>query len=250
MADKIYNLPAGTVSKKTHPAERQDGKTGELAFGYQGALGAWLKFDSSGRHSDERIVEICKAWRAEHPAIVQLWYDLQDAAINAVNDPGLVAQLTQCDVGFEVVDEWLSMILPSGKRLWYYNPMLVSAMPQWHQPATKPACRAGTCSCEPRAQLAYMSQKNGQWKRVRTYGGKLTENLVQATSREIMMPAAVRLEEAGYPVILTVYDEAVTEPPIGFGSKEELEAIMAIMPEWAAGWPITVDAWEGDRYLK
>ena len=76
MGDKIYNFPEGTVTKATHPIERQDGKTGELAFGYQGALGAWLKFDSSGRHTDERILEICKAWRAGHPMIVGLWRGL------------------------------------------------------------------------------------------------------------------------------------------------------------------------------
>src|ERR1700676_2136375 len=55
MGDKIHGLPPGTVTKATHPKERQDGKTGELAFGYQGALNAWLKFDDSGRHTDERI---------------------------------------------------------------------------------------------------------------------------------------------------------------------------------------------------
>ncbi len=88
------------------------------------------------------------------------------------------------------------------------------------------------------------------WRRVRTYGGKLTENVTQATSREIMMPAALRLEEAGYPLILTVYDEAVTEPPKDFGSAEELKEIMSIMPDFAATWPITVDAWSGERYRK
>ncbi|KKK79305.1 hypothetical protein LCGC14_2834840, partial [marine sediment metagenome] len=110
MADKIYQLPFGTVTKKTHPQERQDGKTGELAFGYQGALGAWLKFDSSGRHSDERIIEICKAWRAEHPNIVRFWYNLQEAAIAAVTYPGAIYHANA--IGFEIQDEWLSMILP------------------------------------------------------------------------------------------------------------------------------------------
>jgi DNA polymerase len=251
MADKIYNLPSGTVTKQTHPQERQDGKTGELAFGYQGALGAWLKFDSSGRHTDERIVEICKAWRAEHPAIVSFWYAMQRAAVAAVKAPGVVQAVGSSGVAFETVDEWLSMILPNGKRIWYYGPHLVMGMPPWHKPATEEDCREGKCDCKPQSQLAYMAQKSGQWKRVRTYGGKLTENCVQATSRELLQPAARRLEAAGYPVILTVYDEVVTETPDSDRyNQAELVKIMSVMPEWAADWPITVDPWEGERYRK
>ena len=177
---------------------------------------------------------------------------MEEAAITAIENPGLVVHVdgAAAPIAFEIVDEWLSMILPGGKRIWYYNPMLVSAMPQWHRPETREACRAGDCNCQPRAQVSYMSQKNGQWKRVRTYGGKFTENVTQATRREIMMPAALRLEEAGYPIILIPYDEAVTEPPQDFGSAEELKEIMAIMPEFAETWPITVDAWSGERYRK
>ena len=249
MADKIYNFAPGTVTKATHPMERQDGKTGELAFGYQGALGAWLKFDNSGRHSDERIIEICKAWRAEHPMIVALWKGLQAASIEAVATPGKTTGYRE--IGFQVVDEWLSMILPNGKRIWYFDPQLRSAMPKWHNPAKEEACKDGSCGHRPQAQLTYMAQKEGQWKRVTTYGGKLTENACQATSREILMPAALRAEKAGYAPILTVYDEVVAEVPKGFGSKHEFEDIMRGPAEdWYADWPINVDAWEGDRYKK
>ena len=97
--------------------------------------------------------------------------------------------------------------------------------------------------------------KTGQWRRVFTYGGKLTENAVQATSREILVPAMHRVRKewdiGKTPIILTVYDEIVCEVPEGFGSKKELEEIMAVSPgDWAAGWPISVDAWEGNRYRK
>lgn len=177
MADKIYGLEPGTVTKATHPVERQDGKTGELAFGYQGALGAWLNFDSSGRHTDERIIEICKAWRAEHPQTVALWAGLQSAAIAAVStrEP---QSFTPAGRGyraitFEVVDEWLTMVLPNGKRLWYWKPELRMKMPQWHQPTSKTKCAAGTCDCQPRLQLCYKAQKEGQWRTIYTYGGKL-----------------------------------------------------------------------------
>lgn len=250
MADKIYNLPPGTVTKKTHPQERQDGKTGELAFGYQGALGAWVKFDRSGRHSDERIIEICRAWRAEHPAIVSFWRGLEDAAIEAVRHPER-QESSYRSIGFEMQDEWLSMILPNDKRIWYFKPQLRVAMPRWHQPAVKDDCAAGTCRCKPRPQLTYMSQKEGQWKRVSTYGGKLAENATQATAREILKPAERRAKAAGYHVILGVYDEIISEVPKDFGSTEEFTAIMMDSPGlWAKDWPISVDTWAGPRYKK
>ena len=249
MADKIYNLPPGTVTKKTHPLERQDGKTAELAFGYQGALNAWLKFDSSGRHTDERIIEICKAWRAEHPMVVKLWAGLEWAAIEAIrtgqrHDYRLI--------GFEVVDDWLSMIGPDGKRIWYYKPELRAAMPRWHEPELKEDCAKGTCNCKPKPQITYMAQKFGQWVRTSTYGGKLTENICQFVSRQYLAPAQLAVEKAGYPVILTVYDEILAEAPIGFGSKEEFEHIIETSAggEWSKGWPIRVEAWEGSQYKK
>jgi DNA polymerase len=248
MGDKIYGLPPGTVTKKTHPTERQDGKTGELAFGYQGALGAWLKFDNSGRHTDERIIEICKAWRAEHPAIVDLWRNLETEALDAVRHK---RETGYRQIGFDVVDEWLAMILPDGKLIWYRDPEIRHGMPNWHKPAEKEECRAGTCDCRPVPKLTYMAQKEGQWKRVSTYGGKLTENATQATARQRLVPSMLRLKRAGYPLILSVYDEIVAEVPNGFGSIEEFAAIMREPAgDWDADWPIDVDVWEGDRYKK
>lgn len=244
LGDKAFKARFGT--------ERQDGKTGELAFGYQGALGAWLKFDSSGRHTDERIIEICKSWRGEHPAIANyndgFWVSLNRAAIDAVDHPGETTWARE--VGFQIVDEWLSMILPNGKRIWYREPDLRMKMPNWHKPAEKEKCRLGTCGCQPEPYLTYMSQKEGQWKRVNTYGGKLCENAVQATSREILVPAMLRARDAGYHIIMSVYDEIVAEVPKGFGSKEEFIEIMSERPDFARDWPISVDAWVGKRYRK
>lgn len=249
MADKIYGWPAGTVSKATHPAERFDGKTGELAFGYQGALGAWLKFDNSGRHSDERIIEICKAWRAEHPAIVALWRGLEASAIRATKHVGEVVRYNA--LAFQVIDEWLSMILPDGKRIWYYEPQLAAGRPVWCKPDVHEKCRDGECDHDEVMKLTYMAQKEGQWRRVNTYGGKLTENACQAVSRQILVPAMLRAEEAGYDIILSVYDEIVCEVAKDFGSIEEFTAIMTgPLPDWCRDWPISVDAWEGERYKK
>ena len=248
MGDKIHGLAPGTVTKETHPAERQDGKTGELAFGYQGNLGAWLKFDNSGRHTDVRIREICRTWRAEHPATVALWRGLEDAALEALRTG---SRQEFRDIGFEKIDEWLTMRLLNGKRLWYRDPKLVSVMPPWHKPLTEPACIEGMCDCEPRQQVSYMAQKFGHWTRCYGYGGKWTENYIQALSREILQHAVVLLEKAGYPIILTVYDEPIAEVPnSGFWDTEEFSKIMCDVPAFAQGWPIKVDTWSGERYKK
>jgi DNA polymerase len=248
MGDKIHRLAPGTVSKSTHPQERQDGKTGELAFGYQGALGAWLKFDNSGRHSDARIIEICRSWRSEHPETVALWAGLQAASIRATR---LGTREVYKNLSFEVVDEWLTMILPNGKRLWYWKPQIKVVPPRWCRPEKEEACALGTCNHTPIPQLSYMAQKEGQWLRVSTYGGKLTENACQAVSREILVPATLRAEEAGYMPVLTVYDEIVVEVPEDFGSIDEFKLLMAgPLPDWCVDWPVSVDAWEGQKYRK
>jgi len=248
-ADKIYKFPLGTVTKETHPEERQDGKTCELAFGYQGALGAWRKFDTSDRHSDEAVMDICKTWRTQHPAIKDFWWGLNGAAMEALESKEKVYYR---NVGFERVDEWLSMILPNGKRIWYFDPEIRMAKPMWHQPDKKKACKDGSCDCYSQLVFTYMSQKEGQWKRVNTYGGKLAENVTQAVSREILVSAMLRAEDAGYPVILSVYDEILCEVQNGQGSITEFEEIMktpGANEPWL-DWPIGVEAWEGGRYKK
>ncbi len=233
--------------KHQYPDERFDGKTGELAFGYQGGLGAWRNFDNSDKHTDERVNEIKDAWREKHPAIKQFWYDLEAAAVECV---GRNVETEARDISFKRIDEWLAMRLPNGKRIWYWWPELRLTDPPWHDPEEWEDCAEGTCRCEPRNQLTYMAQKEGQWKRVSTYGGKLAENATQATSREILVPAMLGLRDAGYPIILSVYDEVVAEPKIGWGSVKEFAEIMLDVPRWAEEYPINVDVWEGDRYKK
>jgi DNA polymerase bacteriophage-type len=256
MADKIHKLPPGTVGKFTHPAEYKDGKTAELAFQYRGALNAWLKFDNSGRHSDQRILQICRAWRAENPAITSSWPALENAMLEAVWHPG--RETTARGIGFVTDDDMLAMILPDGKHIWYFKPEVRPAMPQWHRPldefdldgAPNP-CFHGACTCKPRPQVSYMAQKTGQWRRVFTHGGKVFENACQAVSRQILKPAEKRLAKAGYSLILDVYDEIIADGPRDFGSCAEFEALMNISAgKWCADWPIRAEAWEGQRYKK
>lgn len=247
-ADKIYKLAPGTVTKKTHPKERQDGKIGELAFGYEGGVGAWLNFDNSGRHTEEGINKIKDGWRAEHPQTKKFWRGLSDASIEAVLFPG--KETGYNDIAFQTVDEWLTMILPDGKRIWYRDPEVRSMRPHWHSPETRVECAVGECECGFLPHLTYKAQKFGQWRRVGTYGGKLTENACQAVSRQILYPALKRIRAAGYRPILSVYDEIVSEDPLDFGSDAEFKGLMEIRPDFCKSWPIKAEVWSGGRYKK
>src|SRR3546814_761873 len=101
--------------------------------------------------------------------------------------------------------------------------------------------------------LTYMGRDNklgGAWGRIRTYGGMLTENVVQAIARDLMAEAMIRVEKAGYPIVLTVHDEIIAETDENFGSEEEFHHLMAASPPWATDCPIAVEGGTIRRYQK
>lgn len=242
-AQKLLGRP---VNKKDHPADRQTwGKVPELAFGYMGGVGAWRNFDKTKPHDtkfvpDEKVEEIKNTWRDEHPMTKKMWWELERAAINAVKHPG--RRYSYRYISFETVHnkagDWLTMILPNGRRLWYYRPWVDEGMMPWGKMKEQLHCWGKD------------SKHQGRWMAITLSPGILTENAVQAISRDIMIEAMIRVEKAGYPVILTVHDEVVTEPDENFGSLEEFEDLMLIPPVWLVGCPIGVAGWIGNRYKK
>lgn len=235
-ADKVFGYRV--EGKKTHPRERQVGKTCELAFGYQGGVGAWRNFDSSDRYTDEEVDAFKQAWRDGHPGICDkengLWYKYERAAVATAyrKQPHSVGPIE-----FALEDDWLTIRLPSGRKLWYFKPEVRIALTPWDTEQLK---------------LSYMQQRDGQWKRVDTYGGKITENIVQAISRDILVPATFKAERYRHPVILTIYDEIVTEPLERDADPELLRQIMCDVDPWVKELdiPIAADPWIGTRYRK
>jgi DNA polymerase len=242
-SDDIYCATASqifqrTITKKEDKTERQVGKTCELAFGYQGAVGAWRNFDRSDKYSDEEVTKFKNSWRERHPGTVSLWWDMQSAAVNAVQ----TGRPTGCrSVLFDTVKDnagnWLVCVLPNGRSLWYYEPVIEEV----------------TRGSRTDYQLTYMGRDNkrgGAWGRVRSYGGMLVENIVQAISRDLMAEAMIRVEQKKYPIVITVHDEIIAEVKKDHGSIEEFAELMSIVPDWAKGCPVGVSKDVVTRYMK
>ena len=231
-AAKILGKPYEAITKD----ERQSpGKISVLACGYQGGAGAVRKFGGEGMTDDEITEKIVRPWRDAHPATTAFWRGLEEACMSAVRDPGRGYYCRA--IGFRVQDNFLVCRLPSGRLLYYYDPKVIPTKTSW----------GDIKECVTYMTVDSMTKK---WVRTNTYGGKLAENVTQAICRDLMAEAMLRIEEAGYPIVLTVHDELVCEVPEGFGSVEEFCEIMCKVPAWAKGFPIKAEGWRGKRYRK
>jgi DNA polymerase bacteriophage-type len=223
---KIFGLPAEQA--------RSPGKTGDLAFGFMGGQGAWQKLAPTGDTSTEEEVKRRKqAWRNAHRATVRFWYDLNRAAVRAVEQPG--AEATIRALTFCCDDSFLRLKLPSGRMLAYPFPRLITN--ERGDPV-----------------VVFMDNQIGKWVECRhglgAYGGTWIENAVQAVARDLFAAAMPRLEAAGYGIVLHVHDEIVAEVPNDFGSADEFLRIITTAPNWADGLPIAAKVREGERFCK
>jgi DNA polymerase len=246
----MYCITAGRILGK-HPTEigKPDrlvyGKVPELALGYQGGVGAFLTMGVNyGVKLEKAVVEkIRDDWRAANPKIKSLWHDLEHCAIRAVQDPGSTWRIAD-KLAFRKAGSFLFMRLPSGRFLAYAYPEIREKEMPWIDERTgKPVVKEA---------LSYMGVNSytRRWERCWAYGGLLAENATQAAARDFLADAMPRVEAAGYPIIMTVHDEIVSEVDEGFGSWEEMAEIMTTLPAWGADCPIAADGWQGARYRK
>jgi DNA polymerase len=237
-----------------HHEDRKLGKTAVLSSGYGGWIGAWINFKANEFLTEEQIKAAILAWRTASPAIVEFWggqtrgryghmkqyYGLEGAGIQAIMKPG--EPFTYRSISYVVINDVMYCTLPSGRKITYHRPRLA--------PSTR-AYRENTLEITFEGWNSNPKQGKVGWIRMSTYGGKLTENVVQAVARDILAYAIVALEAAGYPVVMHVHDEIVVEVPECFGSVEEVERIMSTMPAWASDWTIKArGGWRAKRYAK
>jgi DNA polymerase len=181
---------------------------------------------------EEELMPLVKAWRAANSNIEKFWGDVEKAAMASVRKKTVVS--LQEGLEFSTEDGILFIRLPSGRRLAYAKAAVITSASGF------------------KSKLTYegLNQDTKQWVRLSTYGGKLVENIVQATARDCLAEAMLRLEEAGYKIVLHCHDEVVLEVPNGFGSLEEVQDIMATPISWAKGLPLRAEAFESGYYRK
>jgi DNA polymerase len=245
-AAKITGIPFDEFIKHKettgshHPLRKKIGKLAELASGYQGGLGAWKQFGAGEFMTDDEIQTNVKAWRAASPAIVNFWEGLENAAKYAIQNPGSWQQYR--GIYYIVEADVLYCRLLSGRTLAYHRPRLIPDTLPWGKKVLK-ITFMGWNSDSSKGPVGWMERD--------TYGGKLCENVVQATANDVLRHAMPLVERAGYPIVLHVHDEIVSEVPKGSGSIEEYESLMATLPAWCADWPIKASGgWRGKRYRK
>lgn len=240
-----------SIWKSTTDEEKVSAKRAVGAYKAKKAGDPEILDDASARAAD--IIK--QRWRASNNHTVKFWDKIESAAIAAVerwNSPlpeaekrdlwgkdwarvpcGRVTYYCQGRGS----QKFLMCELPSGRCIAYHRPKIQKKKTPWG--AMKPVL-----------QYWGTNSQSGKYICMDAYGGLLTENIVQAVSRDLMAEAMLRLEDAGYPTIFTVHDEDVAQVNKGFGSVAEFEGIMEQPPEWAHGLPIKVEAWRGERYRK
>ncbi len=253
-----YARSFGVSVESVDEDQRQIGKVQELSFGYQGGAGAVAKFSPS---TPRAVSEEWKdAWRAVHPQVVAYWRAVQGAAIAAVQSPNMVYSVGAKgrEVRWRKAGSFLWCRLPSGRALCYPYPEIRTdprfGSPQLTFKAVPSDLEWSTYSAAKRdgtENTTSIVDDPGNEKgfcRVSTYGGRLTENIIQAICADILGDALLRFERAGHKVVLHIHDEIEVESDDL--SVEDFATIMAETPVWAANFPIAVKCWRGQRYQK
>lgn len=226
-ASQMFHVPVEKNGINGHL--RQKGKIAELALGYGGSVGALKSMGAlSLGVAENELKPLVDAWRLSNPKIVKLWWDIDRAAKLCVktrqptNSYGII---------FTYQSGLLFVRLPSGRQLVYVKPMM----------------GVNSFGSESVTYEGIGEQK--KWLRLETYGPKLVENIVQATARDLLAEAMIRLTAAGYKIVMHVHDEVVVEAPSG-SSLEDICTIMAQQPKWAKGLLLRADGYVCDFYKK
>lgn len=231
-AAQMFHVPIESV---THGSDlRKKGKVAQLACGYQGGVGALSAMDKKGDIPEEEKQGLIDSWRAANPNIVKFWYDTESNFKKAIKNPGVTVDGPK-GIKFKMVKDTLFIKLPSGRNI-AYN-------------------KASIRTKGMRDQIVYMgtNQETKRWELTETYGGKIVENIVQATARDCLGYAMLALAKEGYMPQFHIHDEVVIE--VNKDTKEEdLNRIKDIMSlkdlEWKSGLNLKAEGYTTDYYMK
>lgn len=229
LATAIYKRE---ITKKD-TAERQLGKEGILGGGF--GMGFKKFIETCAKKgieiSEEMAKLVIKTYRTEHAPVPKMWSNVEKAAIAAVLNPTKRYSVNRTKWFMD--GKFLMCQLPSGRCLAYYGAEVRYERNKFGQR-------------QPKLYHWDVHPKTKKWVLRATWGGVLTENVVQATARDIMMVGKESAEDAGYEILFTVHDEELTENETG--TLSEFTQLMSKVPEWCPELPIKVEAWTGERY--
>jgi len=227
-ASKMFKVPV--VKHGVNGHLRQQGKVAELALGYGGGEGAIKSMDKGGVIPPKDIPGIISSWRSASPNIVKLWRKYEKAAAYVIESYGRVRV---GKVWFRYAGGNLFIKLPSGRNICYYGARLSEAN-GWGK-----------------KDIEYhgVNQNTRKWEATKTYGGKLTENVIQAIARDCLAVKLMEAERRGYKVVAHVHDEMIIEAPKDL-DMNEVDALMAEPIDWAEGLPLIGGTYECEYYKK
>lgn len=235
---KMFNVPISAITKGS--VLRDKSKISELALGYEGSLGALKRMGGERMGlSDTEMMSLVRKWRSANPAIVDMWKEIDEASKEAVRYQRPVS-CTCRNIIFDCNGEFMTIQLPSGRKLFYYGPKFKDKKIGRSTMPTRVLCYQGVV------------QETKQWGEIDTYGGKLTENIVQAISRDLLGNSMLNLEANDYHPVCHIHDEVLCEVPEENAQAyyEEMASIMGTPPEWASDLPLRADGYTTPFYLK
>ena len=235
-ASQMFHVPVEKI-KKGNPeySLRQKGKVATLALGYQGGTSALIAMGALNMGlTEEELPDIVLRWRNANRRIVDLWYSIEQAALKVMQtaEPQAINGLIFALEGDMLYGQcFLTVRLPSGRKLFYPKPFL-----QENQFGKM-------------ALHYYSTGSNKKWGVESTYGGKMTENIVQAIARDCLAETLKRIEDKGLHVVFHVHDEVIIDAPEET-TVEEICGLMADPIPWAPGLILKGAGFEGQYYMK
>ena len=226
-ASKMFHIPIEEITKGS--PYRARGKVASLACQYGGAEGALISMGALNFVEEEELKGLVQSWRTANPHIVNYWYEI-DGAVKAAVKERKMTKVGMVTVYYQ--SGMLKIALPSGRVMSYVRPRMT-------------VNRFGSES------VSYEGiGTNRKWTRIESYGAKFCENIVQATARDVLAEAMLRLEKKGFDIVCHIHDEVVLEVPEGASSVEEVNEIMAVCPDWCEGLPLRAAGFESPFYKK
>lgn len=236
-ASQMFGVPVDRI-KKGNPeySLRQKGKVATLALGYQGGTNALIAMGALDMGlTEEELPDIVTRWRSANPRIRDLWYAVEQAAVEALQTglpQGTHGLIFAPEVDLIYGQTFLTVQLPSGRKLFYAKPFLQEN-------------RFGKLA----VHYYQVGQKTKKWEVSSTYGGKLTENIVQAIARDCLAETLRRIDARGLQVVFHVHDEVIVDAPMD-ATVEELCNLMAEPIPWAPGLILKGAGFENNYYMK